>query len=288
MHTKPYTRGEPAVMQRRIDESWTTRLLRHLRRGWRVVRFMGSILAHTSFLWLTVRLVPPQARAAYRARRQQIACGIFCRILGIRVSVHGTLPEAGAVLAVSNHLGLFDPWVLASRIPLAFVAKAEMRRWPVAGWICRTVGIIFVERERRMQAGTFVEQVQRRLRDGVRVLVFPEGTTSKGTTVMPFKTGGFEAVAGMEDAYVLPLCLNPLEIDGHPAVGALREWITWADPDQSMGENLRVLLGLRGVHMQVRVGTPIATDRRDRKELARLAHAAVRELHAAGIREAAS
>lgn len=261
---------------------------RRLRRYWRAGRFLGSILAHTTWLWLTVRLVPPARRSAYRARRQQIACRVFCRILGIRVTRHGALPEGGSVLAVSNHLGLFDPWVLASQLPVAFVAKAEMARWPVAGWICRTVGIIFVERERRMKAGTFVEQVQARLREGVRVLVFPEGTTGDGTAVMPFKTGGFEAVAGMPEAHVLPLCLNPLEIDGRPAVGALRRLVTWADPNQSMWENLRTLLEMRRLHLEVRVGTPIATAGCDRKELARRAHEAVAALYAAGEQAAAA
>ncbi len=259
-----------------------------MRQTWRLARFTASILTRTSWLWLTVRFVPEAERSAYRARLQRQACAVFCRILGVRVTRSGALPEARAVLAVSNHLGLLDPWVLASQMSLAFVAKAEMNDWPVVGWICRTVGIIFVARERRMQANTFVEQVQRRLREGVRVLVFPEGTTSNGETVMPFKTGAFEAVAGMEDGAVLPLYLNVREVEGRPATGRLREKITWADPSQTMLQNFWSVLGLRSVRLEVCVGTPISTAGRDRKTLARLSHAAVLALAEAGQKQRAA
>ncbi|WP_457652812.1 lysophospholipid acyltransferase family protein [Rhodocaloribacter sp.] len=261
---------------------------KRMRQTWRLVRFAASILARTSWLWLTVRFVPAAERSAYRARLQRRACVVFCRILGVRVTRSGALPEAGAVLAVSNHLGLFDPWVLASQMPLAFVAKAEMNDWPVAGWICRTVGVIFVARERRMQANTFVEQVQKRLREGVRVLVFPEGTTSNGETVMPFKTGAFEAVAGMEDGAVLPLYLNVRAVEERPAKGRLREAVTWADSSETMLQNFWKLLGLRSVHVEVRVGAPIATAGRDRKTLARLSHAAVLALAETGQKQRAA
>ncbi|GIV57319.1 MAG: hypothetical protein KatS3mg042_0232 [Rhodothermaceae bacterium] len=246
-----------------------------MRRLWRLIRFSVSILSRTAWLWLTVRFVPGDRRSAYRAQLQQRACAVFCRILGVKVTRTGTLPETNAVLAVSNHLGLLDPWVLASQLPVAFVAKAEMAHWPVFGWIARTVGIIFVERERRLATKAFVDQVQQRLREGVRVLVFPEGTTSPGLTVLPFKTGSFEAVAGMPDASVLPLYLHVSALEGQPATPAMRAAVAWADPDESMLQNAWRLLGLRSVHMEVRVGPPIATAGQDRKTLARQAHAAV-------------
>ncbi|QXD15863.1 1-acyl-sn-glycerol-3-phosphate acyltransferase [Rhodocaloribacter litoris] len=250
-----------------------------MRRLWRLLRFTVSILSRTGWLWLSVRFVPEARRPLYRARVQQRACRVFCCILGVRVTVRGTLPRHHAVLAVSNHLGLLDPWILASQMPLAFVAKAEMARWPVVGWICRTVGIIFVERERRMATKAFVEQVQSRLREGVRVLVFPEGTTTRGDAVLlPFKTGGFEAVAGMEEAVVLPLYLHVDAVDGRPAAGALRRRVAWSDPAEPMLRHAWSLLGVREVHVELRVGVPIPTAGQDRKALARQAYAAVRAL----------
>jgi 1-acyl-sn-glycerol-3-phosphate acyltransferase len=114
----------------------------------------------------------------------------------------------------------------------------------------------------------------------VGVLVFPEGTTSKGDRVRPFKTGAFEAVASRPGASVLPLCLKVVAVDGRPADAALRERVTWADPTPSFLAHAWALLGLRSVRFQVRIGTPIPTAGSDRKELARRAHAQVQALYA--------
>jgi len=184
------------------------------------------------------------------------------------------------MLAVCNHLGLLDPWILGSQMPISFVAKAEMGRWPVVGWISRTVGIVFVERERRMQTHQFIETVRDKMREGVWILAFPEGTTSKGDDVQPFKTGAFATVAEMTDGAVLPLYINILEVDGRPADAALRERVTWADSDQSMLDNFWDMMGIKSVHVEVRVGSPLSTAGVDRKRLARDAHIAVCRLGA--------
>lgn len=249
-----------------------------LRRGGRMARFVVATLVYTLHLWATVRFVPAVQRPAYRAYRQMRGCQHFCRILKLRVTTRGTLPEGGAVLAVSNHLGVLDPWVLASRLPVAFAAKAEMARWPVAGWVCRTVGILFVDRARRMQTTTFVEQVQARMHEGVRVLVFPEGTTSTGPGVLPFKTGAFEAVAGMPDGLVLPLYLHPISVNGQPVTEALRPLVTWATSTQTMLQNYWQVFGLDEIEMEVHIGTPVPTAAHDRKALARLAQSAIEAL----------
>lgn len=249
-----------------------------LQRFGRMIRFVVAILWYTLHLWLTVRFVPTAQRPAYRAYRQMRGCQHFCRILKLRVTTRGTLPEGRAMLAVSNHLGTLDPWVLASQLPVAFVAKAEMARWPVAGWVCRTVGILFVDRAQRMQTTAFVEQVQARMHEGVCVLVFPEGTTSTGPGLLPFKTGAFEAVAEMPDGLVLPLYLHPVSINGQAVTEALRPLVTWATSTQTMLQNYWQVFGLHAVELEVRIGPPLPTAGHDRKALARLAQGAVEAL----------
>lgn len=249
-----------------------------MRAAWRFVRVLWTVLLHTLYLALTVRWRPPAARAAYRAWRMHRGCRAICRLLGLRVRLEGEAPGADGVLLVCNHFGVLDPFVLASCIPLAPAAKAEVAGWPFIGWVCRTMGVFFVARDQRTQTGAFVETVQDRLRHGVHVLVFPEGTTSAERRVRPFKTGAFEAVAGMADGLILPLYLDADTVEGQPADGDQRRRVVWADTNQSFHAHVWQLLGLREVELCIRIGSPLPTAGHDRKELAQISHAVVHRL----------
>lgn len=248
-----------------------------LRARWRVFRFTASLVWETSKLAFLVRFRRPEERRLYRARRQQRACAKFCRILGLKIHTRGRMPEGGAMLVVANHLGLADVWVVASVMPVAFAAKAEMGGWPVMGWICRTVGVVFVERERRMATSKFVDDIRRAMRAGVRVLVFPEGTTGNGRSVRSFKTGGFAAVAEMNDGFVLPVYHNAVKMNGRPTTLEDREKLGWFG-DAPMLDSALVWMGQKSIEVEVRIGEPIPTLGADRKELARLSQEAVEAL----------
>jgi 1-acyl-sn-glycerol-3-phosphate acyltransferase len=249
-----------------------------MRAFWRLLRLFFVVGGHTLYTSLAVRRRPAAERAAFRAWRQHVGCRALCRALGVRVTVEGAWPEGRGMLLVCNHFGVLDPLVLSSEIPLAAVSKAEVAQWPLLGWVCRTMGVIFVERERRTQTGSFVETVQDRLHRGVPVLVFPEGTTSGERRVQPFKTGAFEAVADMPDGLVLPLHLDAVTVEGRPADAAVRARVVWADSSLSFTQHVWQLFSLRDVEMRVRVGTPLSTDGRSRKELAQISQAHVTAL----------
>jgi lyso-ornithine lipid O-acyltransferase len=246
-----------------------------MRQLWRFLRIVTITTAYTIYTAIAAWRIDEDKRPAFRAKRQQIGCGILCRLLGIEVWTEGRLPDPGGMLYVSNHFGVLDPLVLASQLPVAFVGKAELRRWPFVGWVCSVMGVIFVDRDRRIQTASFVGQVRERLGAGVDVLVFPEGRTSTGQTVLPFKTGAFAAVAGMEDGRVLPLRLEAVEVEGRPAEGVMREKVVWADSNVPFLVHFWHLVGLRRVRMRVRVGEPVETDGLGRKELAEASHARV-------------
>jgi lyso-ornithine lipid O-acyltransferase len=95
-------------------------------------------------------------------------------------------------LLVSNHLSYLDIMVYAAARPLRFVAKSEIRRWPLVGILASLGGTIFVERERSLQVGQAARQIEQSLREGVPVLLFPEGTSSDGSSVLPFLPPLFE------------------------------------------------------------------------------------------------
>jgi 1-acyl-sn-glycerol-3-phosphate acyltransferase len=102
------------------------------------------------------------------------------------------MPTSGVL--VSNHLSYLDIIALSSLRPCVFVAKRDVRSWPVFGWLARAAGTVFVERDRRSAAAAEVEQIRATIKAGLLVVFFPEGTSSDGSTVLPFKSSLLQAV----------------------------------------------------------------------------------------------
>ena len=248
-----------------------------MRGYWRLIKMMAIAIAYTSYANLVVRFRPEAERPALRAHHQQVGARLLCRAARFRVSMRGVPPVGKPMLYVCNHLSGFDPILLGSQAPVAFAGKAELSTWPVFGWVCRTYGMLFVERTRRTSTATFVKQVQEKLKAGVSVLVFPEGTTGWGDVVQPFKTGAFEAVAGREDGAALPLFLDVTAVEGEPTEQEKGRRVISHNNEVFMEHCLR-LFGLKNIDMQVRVGEPVLANGRNRKELARLTHQAVNAL----------
>jgi 1-acyl-sn-glycerol-3-phosphate acyltransferase len=131
--------------------------------------------------------------APFERRRERFTSWYFRRwsgavlgLLGLTVRVSGE-PPAPPFLMVANHLSYIDILVLASRLGCVFVSKAEVRGWPLLGPICRTLGTIFIDREARRDIPRVIAEVERDLKKGRGVVLFPEGTSSAGLTVEPFK-----------------------------------------------------------------------------------------------------
>ena len=118
-------------------------------------------------------------------------CRFACRVLGIRIRTHGSVPSSG--LLVSNHLSYLDIVVLSSIRPCVFVAKRDVARWPLFGWLAHAAGTIFVDRERRFSSPKVVNGIRDAIAGGSVVVLFPEGTSSDGSTVLPFKSALLES-----------------------------------------------------------------------------------------------
>src|SRR5881296_2957065 len=110
-------------------------------------------------------------------------CAFACRVLGIRVTTCGSMPASG--LLVCNHLSYLDVIVLSSIRPCVFVAKRDIAVWPLFGWLARAAGTIFVDRERRLPSSAVLDPVRDAITGGLLVVLFPEGTSSDGSTVLP-------------------------------------------------------------------------------------------------------
>jgi 1-acyl-sn-glycerol-3-phosphate acyltransferase len=199
------------------------------------------------------------------------------------VEVMGDVPAGGHRLAVVNHLGYVDIPVLGSVLPAAFVSKAEVARWPLIGLLADLAGTEYVDRVNRVSAADFAGRIRTRVLAGETVLVFPEGTSTRGDGILPFKTVPFAAVAGLPGMSVLPLHIDVVEIEGKSANGSCRDLVCWHG-DASFAPHAFRLLGLRGIRFRVFVGRPIPCEGADRKELARSSRERVAALGAVSTR----
>ena len=129
------------------------------------------------------------------ARRQWVARWWSRRVLSLcqmRWVVHGELP-AGPRMFVMNHISWLDIYTLNSLRPSQFVAKAEIRTWPLIGLLCQRAGTIFIERGKRHAVHDVIHILAQRLRDGQSAAVFPEGTTTCGNELLPFHANLIQA-----------------------------------------------------------------------------------------------
>ena len=202
----------------------------------------------------------------------QWGCGLALRVLHCRVSYQGHLPEKG--MLVSNHQGYMDILTLNLLCPSTFIAKAEIKWWPFFGLFSRWGGTIFIERKRKTALRDPIRQAEELLRKGERVVVFPEGTDSDGTGVLPFHSSFFEAAIRAKSP-VVPLAIRYRA----PGVGPNEEVIYWKD--RRFVLHLVRLLGVRGLAAEVSFGEPMSAGN-NRKELAEKTYKEVTRILRAG------
>jgi 1-acyl-sn-glycerol-3-phosphate acyltransferase len=224
---------------------------------------------------LTLALLPPYLLALGLGRRPRraVARAWFagaCSLCSLRLRARGR-PAAGPALFVANHVSYLDVPVLGALIDAVFVAKAEVAGWPAIGWLARLHGTLFIARARRQTPGQ-TAAIARRLDEGESVLVFPEGTSSDGRRVLPFKSALF-AVAerrpvGAEFS-VQPISIAYVGDGGGPLGAGARALYAWYG-DMTLLDHLFTVLGLPGVAVEVVFHDPVpASGFASRKDLAR-------------------
>ncbi len=155
---------------------------------------LGLVLIVGLLVLLLIRFVEKPVHGVYRPWTPwitQAVCRAAFVILGLTHRTVGTrMAEPGAVVA--NHSSWLDIFVLNARKRVYFVAKAEVAGWPGINWLAKATGTVFIRRDRR-EAESQVDVFRRRLRAGHKLLFFPEGTSTDGRRVLPFKTTLFAA-----------------------------------------------------------------------------------------------
>ncbi len=220
-------------------------------------------------------LVPAQAvvqKVAPRARPRvpSLFLKLACSSLGLQVRLQGApLVKKGGVLFVSNHLGWADIPALGSKLLASFVAKAEIDQWGLFGYLTRLQGAIYVKREDRLHVGDQAGEIAARLARGGRVIMFPEGTNSDGTRVLPFKSSLFAVAQSMDACVIQPVTLAYTRVNGMPVTRRLLPSLAWVG-DTELKPHIAEFMRLGKIRADILVHEPVhASDFADRKALAR-------------------
>lgn len=135
------------------------------------------------------------------------------RLLNVTVRIQGQPVQQGPMLVVINHVSWLDILVMLAAQPVCFVSKSEVKHWPLIGWLATNVGTLYIERDKRRDALRVVHQIADGLRAGQLIAVFPEGTTTDGTQLLPFHANLLQAAIAAGSP-VQPVALRFLETSG--------------------------------------------------------------------------
>ncbi len=249
-----------------------------------------------AWIILTLALLPLQllavgVRSDMRRTIPTFYHRLLCRLIGVRIREVGERAATAPLLILANHVSWLDICVVSAIAPTAFVAKSEVARWPLIGWLAKLQHTIFVDRARPRQAGLQSQSIAARLCEGDAVLLFAEGTSGDGLRVLPFRSALLGAVQhalaeSTRDAAIAvqPLSIAYVGIGGLPIARARRDRVAWYG-DAGLASHLLGVLASGAIDVTVSWGEPRACKADlDRKALAREAEEAVRRMTVAALR----
>lgn len=220
----------------------------------------------SAYAALTLPLMPVQAllllvRSRFARVLPYVYHRLVCRILGIEIRVAGEISSVRPTLFVANHVSYLDIEVLAATVPTCFVARGDMARWPLFGWLAKLQQTVFVDRRARTVA-TERDELARRLDDGHNVVLFAEGTSSDGGRLLPFKSAFLSVAQRRVDGrplLVQPVTVAYTRLDGMPIGRPLRPFVAWYG-DMDLRPHLWFVLGMGRLTAELRFHPPVSFD----------------------------
>lgn len=240
-----------------------------LRRVWRVPRMLLHLVHGLCTIWFVFPKLDAHAR---RARIRGWSRRLL-HLMSIDIRMTGTLGHPN-VIVVANHVSWLDIFALNAVGPVRFIAKAEIARWPVLGRLVAGVGTLFIERARRHDTHRVNQQVAKALAAGDIVAVFPEGTTTDGSTLLPFKGSLLQPIVDA-GGHVQPIAIRYRDAFGVQSVAP-----AYAG-DTTFVASFWNVTGERSLVAELHLAAVLPGRARHRRELAREAEAAIRMVLAA-------
>ncbi len=197
------------------------------------------------------------------------------RHLAARLTVHGVPPSNSDTpfMLVSNHVSWLDIFAINAAVPTRFVAKSEIRNWPLVGWLCVKADTLFIERGRRRDLARLDELITEALRKGAGMGAFLEGTTTDGSVVLPFHSSLLRPALAAK-VRIVPVAIQYCRRDGSICTEAAY------DGDKSAFDTLRLMLTQNEIHAHVHFLPAVVAEGLHRKQLAhQVREAIVRTLY---------
>ncbi len=163
----------------------------------------------------------------YHAERIPMIFHRVCaRILGLHIVIQGRCTEHRPTLFVSNHVSYLDVFILGSNMPGCFIAKSEVAHWPILGQLARIQNTLFFERK-GSRAHSQISIMSNHLSRNGNLILFPEGTSTEGTYVEPFKSSLFHAAEVSENTLIQPVTLGYTKYRNKPMDKEIRDYFAW-------------------------------------------------------------
>lgn len=214
---------------------------------------------------LTVAAIYPWFGLSVRRRILQSWSAELLHIFNVHIEIDDPLHTLRHGLIVTNHISWLDVFVLNAVVPMRFVAKSEVRRWPVIGWLCARAQTLFIERGKARSAARINVHLVELLQRGECLAIFPEGTTTDGTQVAHFHPSLLQPAIDA-NAQVHPIAIRYQDDRGAHSTAA-----AYID-DLSFGASMWNILSTPVLHVRLIATPPLETCGVDRRSLTRMSH----------------
>lgn len=240
---------------------------------------IGCYLVHAAVAGVILRNSRKHRRFCVRNNSRYAAWLLELLGTGVHVRHRWLLPnDHRGQLILCNHLSYLDVLIIQSVLPAVFVTSVEVRETPLLGLLAELGGCLFVERRDRSGIPNEVSAIAEVLRDGTNVVVFPEGTSSNGERVLPFKVSMMDA-ASLGQTNILPLCLRYTSVDGKRFGPENRDYVAYHG-DMEFLPHFRGLLSRSTVTAELTLLERVeVTPQEDRKTLAHAAHTRINQAY---------
>jgi 1-acyl-sn-glycerol-3-phosphate acyltransferase len=208
--------------------------------------------------------------ATWHSRLSQRWSQKMLAIFGVEYHLHGNMPDLNTrgLIMVSNHMSWLDIWLLYAIHPLRFISKADVRGWPVIGFLAQQSGTLFIQRERRHHTAAIIKEAAELLTQGDCIGLFPEGTTTDGTYLRPFHTALFQAAVIHQAPVVLFAIRYHLPDGSIDTAPAYHGGLTLLD-------SFRSVLARRRIQVEVTCLGTLDTHGKTRREISNAAESAI-------------
>lgn len=230
-----------------------------------------GLLLHASLIF-----IQPGQRYRLVSNCTKILSICIRKILGIKLTVEGRvlyLKERGNFI-ISNHQSYLDGIILGSLFPIVFVSKLQVKSWPIFGWMSQVGGTIFIDRERKLKSADSIEEITNMLKRKINILLFPEGTSTDGSKILPFQSVFFQAPLNSGSS-IIPITIQYIKIDSEKLSLFNRDRVCWYGQIKFI-EHVLLVLGLRSIevkviiHPKIKVNSFISGQLDFRKQLSEL------------------